>query len=421
LYRDLDSFISDIHAYEPSDPANELRPREAEVALEGVYEADETAPEAASEIIEVDTFPSGITIPEERGADADAYPPDQTVLQMGQLLTGETATSHQPDEIFDSLAEEDAKATANIKEDESADTQPPAIADDGGQEPPGDTPRTAAAEMPEEEPEGSAPKYGLPDVIDNPREYALTRVEAAKPGLVDELREAFEPYRPQVKAIDTLLDAGTAPEEIPRYITSGGNCHVFDTPDGKILKLPRSPRIDTGLPEDPLFYFTAPLAIGQGEEGLEQIIAGGEDNEVSRGGVVCEPAPGTTLANYDDEAIRAIPVEHFCGLMEEVITLTALGLVSDTHLDNTFHHPDRGFTIIDYELHLADDPPNAAVEAASYWSLIEPEPLWNPSPIPLEETNFYQAYKEVFGEAALPILEGVARFAQGYEGYEDFT
>jgi hypothetical protein len=401
MFRDLD--LPDTYAEDFSDSVHKDQFPQPEVALGSEFEGEEVELAPVEEGI---TVAFDIAIPEERGAETEKEwdAREGMVLHVGVFIVDRET----PDPTLDDTRspQDGEEVSDGLQSEDPSDSGPP-VADDAGQKPPIDCgPEAGAAEIPEEEPER---RPGLPD---DQREYAIRKLESHGLGeaRVEELAEAFEPYRAQMEQIDAQLTAGIDPADIPGYITSGGTNHVFETPDGKILKLPRI--VEGGETTQVMFEYIAPLALGQGYEGLEQVVAAVEDTENTKAGIVCEPAPGNRLTEYDYHQLQALPIEHFEGLMETVIAMCDQGLEPDFHHDNAFHSPVHRITIIDYDLSLSEhlDP---AVVAAEFERVMWDQLDEDSEPLPLKETNFYHAYKNVFGEASLPVLERVVRELDG--------
>jgi RIO-like serine/threonine protein kinase len=255
----------------------------------------------------------------------------------------------------------------------------------------------------------------LPDYMTQP-EQAEHSDNAGWDEMTDHINETllekFEPYQAQMNDIDAQLAEGVAPRGIAGYVASGGTCHIFDTPDGNILKMPRVKFEDEGEEDgpEPLPPDTAradyiiPLQRGVDVEGLEQIVAATEENG---GAIVCERAPGKLLEDMWYIEIELIPPEHYRQLMETCKELATRNLIPDYAPDNIFYSEDKGFTIIDYSTQARRKIPqrDASQIARSFgtsYTLFRRATRRLPE---LSGRRFFDAYREAFGDGEIePLL-----------------
>ncbi|HEV7453887.1 MAG TPA: hypothetical protein VGO07_01365 [Candidatus Saccharimonadales bacterium] len=265
----------------------------------------------------------------------------------------------------------------------------------------------------------------LPDYMAQPEQAGL--VDNAGWGEVtdqvdESLLEKFEPYQAQMDDIDARLADGVEPRDIAGYVTSGGTCHIFDTPDGKILKMPRVIYEDEEggavppAPDAARTDYIIPLQRGLGVNSLEQIVAATEENG---GAVVCERAPGSSLQKMWYIEIELIPPEHYHQLMETCKELAARGLFPDYAPDNIFYSEDTGFTFIDYgtqeQYEMQSDAPQTARFFATSHCLFRNAHHQLPE---LSGRRFFDAYRAAFGDGEIEPLLQIWR-DQGLEFPED--
>jgi hypothetical protein len=230
---------------------------------------------------------------------------------------------------------------------------------------------------------------------------------------------AFEPYRAQMNAIDEQLRRGTDPKKIPGYLGSGGACHAYRTPDGRVLKLPRIPQSMPAIrdgeelgdepevlvplpPDDALVEYILPLEKGKHRDGLEQLVGGTEDDG---GGVVCEMAPGKLWGKRTPAERNRVGQEHYEALCRGLEFMAAHGLVPDCDEEDLFYHFRKGFTIIDFGLAETDAPVSPTRFALAFVPVLFGHlRRTRQADAPIATGNFFAAYKNVFGVEALPAL-----------------
>ncbi|HSX33821.1 MAG TPA: hypothetical protein VLF91_05805 [Candidatus Saccharimonadales bacterium] len=212
---------------------------------------------------------------------------------------------------------------------------------------------------------------------------------------IEELETDFAPYRDQATRIFNQLRSGQVrPEDIEGFISGdSSSSYVYETADGKILKLQCRPDYDLTTrsygelpsPDTTRKIRFIPLLRAKGQEGYEQIVAGTErlvsDTGEVCGAVVVERAPGKPWLEMTMEERSAVPLEHLEQLMRSCATTAERDLDSDQHPRHLFYDPEAAFTQIDFQTkgaHWNYLGPTTVEQVACGWA-IPMDPIGDPN------------------------------------------
>jgi hypothetical protein len=201
--------------------------------------------------------------------------------------------------------------------------------------------------------------------------------------------------------------------QIEGYIASGGTHHVFILPNGEeVIKVP----VFDGVPKphlndaDPGVIWnevkstqqtlTQALARVKGREGFEQIVSPVDIDDAQAGAIVCKYIPGTTLGNMSPEERAQIPQSHFDGFIRTFDVSVELNLLFDDlgASGNIIHHPEGGFTLLDFETADHITVPRHTADLLLDMSRDVLFQGGHGETLPRDAQTFYQSYNQAFGD-----------------------
>lgn|GEM_PF-2217547 len=229
--------------------------------------------------------------------------------------------------------------------------------------------------------------------------------------------EMQERYTNMVNDIDAQLATGKNPKEIDNFVGQGGLSYVYkDKERNVVVKLPRvyeeveweqdGEEHFADVPPSVNTINTAliePLKKGKGVDGLEQIVTVIDHEGVAgKGAVVCEFAPGKTWNKLSPDEQLDIPDTHYDRLMDTLEEMGNRGLLIDNDPENFIYDPEKGFTIIDYQLQETRYSEGEVRDGAAQARLIQdhtryPGALASPNSTLRHETRLRAAMIRKFG------------------------